>query len=76
MNKNDHKLYIAAIVLGLVAVFIVYTLINIIRVNMIRFEYYKDGEFGISNKCYYDNKKECLCKIDGKYEQVESYYEV
>lgn len=50
-------------------------LANYIRVSLKKYEYYKDGQFGISKQCYVNDKDTPMCLIDDRFIYVESYYE-
>lgn len=51
-------------------------IVNLIRANMTKYEYYKDGQFGISKQCYVSEKGTPMCLIDDRFIFVDSYYEV
>lgn len=75
MSKEDKQGYIVLAVLIFITSIIICITINSIRVSLIRYEYYKDGEFGISKECYVSDKDVPMCLIDDKFIYVESYYE-
>lgn len=74
MSKREKHFFMFAI--PLVVIFVIANIINVIRVSLIRFEYYKDDSFGISKECYQNDKQQCMCKIDDRFISVDSYYEV
>lgn len=74
MNKEDKQGYMILVILMLMAIILGCTTFNAIRAKLIKYEYYKDGQFGISKTCYINDKDECMCLINGKYDYVDSYY--
>lgn len=71
-TKEETRILTVFIFMACVAVCI---LINYIRVSLKKYEYYKDGQFGISNQCYLTDKGDPMCLIDNQFIWVESYYE-
>ena len=73
--KNDKQgLRILAVLIFMICV-LVCILINTIRANLKRYEYYKNGEVGISKECYLNEKNELMCLIDNKFISVDEFYE-
>ena len=75
MSKEDKQGLIILGVLMFIACVIICLIINTIRANSTRYEYYKDGQFGISKQCYVSEKDTPMCLIDDRFIYVESYYE-
>ena len=75
MSKEDKQGLIILGVLMFIACIIICLLINTVRANSARYEYYKDGQFGISKQCYVNDKDTPMCLIDDRFIYVESYYE-
>lgn len=75
MSKEDKQGLIILGVLMFIACIIICLLINTVRANSTRYEYYKDGQFGISKQCYVNDKDTPMCLIDDRFIYVESYYE-
>jgi len=71
--NNDKEGYIVIIVLALIILILVCILINGIK-NKVKYEYFKDGQFGISTKCYVNDREQCMCLIDNQFQYVDSYY--
>lgn len=76
MNKNEKDGLRVLVGLIFILGVVMCIIINTIRANLVRYEYYKDGKFGISKECYVTERDECMCKIDNNFVQVEAYYKV
>ena len=74
MKKSKEETRILAVFIFMACV-AVCLLVNYIRVSLKKYEYYKDGQFGISKQCYVNDKGDCMCLIDNNFRSVESYYE-
>ena len=74
MSKEDKQGLIILGVLMFIACVIICLIINTVRANSTRYEYYKDGQFGISKECYVNEKDDLMCKIDNGFIYVDSYY--
>lgn len=74
MTKEEKKNIKIFIGVGICIGLLIAILINVLRVNNITYEYYKDDKFGTSNECYVDDKKDCMCKIDNKFVSVDQFY--
>lgn len=72
-NKEETKILTAIIFISCVVLCI---LINVIRANLKRYEYYKGEEHGISKECYINERDVCMCKINNVFTFVDEYYEV
>lgn len=76
MNNIDKQGYKVIAVLIFIASILICIIINTVRANLKKYEYYKDGQFGISKQCYVNDKDTPMCLIEDRFIYVESYYEV
>lgn len=74
MKKSKEETRILAVFIFMACV-AVCLLANYIRVSLKKYEYYKDGQFGISKQCYVSEKDTPMCLIDDRFIYVDSYYE-
>ena len=74
MNKEQKQSAIFLGILIFMTGFAICMVANLIRSRLTVYEYYKDNEFGISPRCYVNDKDQCMCLIDNQFQYVDSYY--
>lgn len=75
-KKNKEEIYVRiAIGIGvLILVIVILSLIEITKSSCITYQYFKDGNKGLSKECYETKDQDLMCLINGNFVSVDQYY--
>lgn len=74
MTKEEKTGLCVFCVICILIIFVIVLIVHSIQLKNKTYEYYKDGQFGISKRCY-ENKGQCYCAINNEFLEVDSYSE-